>query len=116
FVRGCPDQRAIATLDPDARVDQRRAMTFAQQITRVPRPFERDRADETVAPFADLAPELRALLHGTAGCSPYLRGLITREAEWLRPLLQLAPDSGFSALMADVRALPDGDLASGLRQ
>jgi len=91
-------------------------MPFASRLTRTPRPFERDRADETVAPFGDLAPELRALLHGTAGCSPYLRALMTREAEWLRTALTLSPDTGFAALMATVRALPDADLARGLRE
>ncbi|WP_108482210.1 bifunctional [glutamate--ammonia ligase]-adenylyl-L-tyrosine phosphorylase/[glutamate--ammonia-ligase] adenylyltransferase [Oceaniglobus ichthyenteri] len=91
-------------------------MTFAARITRTPRPFNRDRADETLAPLRDLPPELHALLHGTAGCSPYLRGLITREAEWLRAALSVDPETAFDDLLDWVRALADGDLKTGLRQ
>jgi len=105
-----------ATLDRAAAMAQRHTMSFAARLTRTPRPFDRPRADDAVAPFADLSPELRALLHGTAGCSPYLHGLMAREADWLRTALTLNADTGFAAVLAAVKALSEDDLANGLRQ
>ncbi len=52
-------------------------------MTRTPRPFNPERGAEGVALFSSLTPETRSLIEGTAGCSPYLRGLMKREAEWI---------------------------------
>lgn len=52
-------------------------------MTRTPRPFNPERGTEGAALFPDLPPETRSLIEGTAGCSPYLRGLMKREAEWI---------------------------------
>ncbi|WP_255509667.1 glutamine-synthetase adenylyltransferase [Oceaniovalibus sp. ACAM 378] len=91
------------------------AMTFAARLTRSPRPFEPERAAEGVAPFADLAPELRTLLTGAAGCSPFLKSLMEREADWLHDVLTGDPEASFDGVMADVVALEDTALAPGLR-
>ncbi|WP_292020424.1 glutamine-synthetase adenylyltransferase [Maritimibacter sp. UBA3975] len=66
-------------------------MTFASQITRSPRPFEDDPAAEIAERFADLAPEVREVLAGAAGCSPYLKGLMEKEGDWLRATLARDP-------------------------
>lgn len=68
-------------------------MTFATHIRRTPRIFNADRAGEARAAFADLAPELVELLAGVASTSPYLDGLMKREAEWLRAALAADPAS-----------------------
>ena len=47
-------------------------MSFASQITRQPRAFDPDLGAECDALFEGLAPELRAVLAGAGGCSPYL--------------------------------------------
>ncbi len=49
-------------------------MKFASRITRTPIPFDTDQGAEIAEAFADLSPELVAVLEGTAGCSPYLKG------------------------------------------
>ncbi|TCO72466.1 glutamine-synthetase adenylyltransferase [Rhodovulum euryhalinum] len=91
-------------------------MSLASRLTRSPLPHEPDRAAEAAGRFAGQPPEIRALLEGTAGCSPYLWGLMTREADWLEAALADDPDAVFAALLDEVRALPLDALKSGLRQ
>ncbi|MGA9251663.1 MAG: glutamine-synthetase adenylyltransferase [Roseobacter sp.] len=57
-------------------------MNFGQPIARVPRPFDPQKGLDLVGdlPFSG---QERELLIGTAGSSPYLAGLIVKEAEWL---------------------------------
>ncbi|MBK1635611.1 glutamine-synthetase adenylyltransferase [Rhodovulum adriaticum] len=91
-------------------------MTFAARLTRCPVPYDPERAAEAAERFAAQPPELRELLAGTAGCSPYLWGLMTREGDWLEPALAGDPDAAFAALLDEVRALPQEALKTGLRQ
>ncbi|MBJ3761758.1 glutamine-synthetase adenylyltransferase [Maribius pontilimi] len=89
-------------------------MTFTSRLTRTPRPFEQDPAAEIAAAFDDLSPDLRALLSGTAGCSPYLRGLMMRDDAWLRAALQADPEEAVDTALDDIDN--DGDLGSALRR
>lgn len=91
-------------------------MTFASRLTRCPIAFDPDRAEDMAARFAGLAPELRALLTGTAGCSPYLAGLMMREADWIAPVLAGTPEAGLEAALAGLDALAPDALGAGLRQ
>jgi glutamine synthetase adenylyltransferase len=50
-----------------------------------------------------LPAELADLIRGTAGCSPYLRGLLAREAEWCEAALAGAPETALEAVLADLR-------------
>ncbi|MCX8952595.1 glutamine-synthetase adenylyltransferase [Ruegeria sp. NA] len=90
-------------------------MTDALAITRLPRAFDPSLGDETRALIPDLSQEMGELVAGTAGSSPYLKGLIEREREWLPDAL-LRPDQALSEVMADARKLPTDQLKSGLRQ
>jgi glutamate-ammonia-ligase adenylyltransferase len=89
---------------------------FASRLTRAPRPFEPDRGEEALRALPRLAPELADLVRGTAGCSPFLRGLLEREAEWTDETLAGAPETALEAILADVQALAPKDAADGLRQ
>ncbi len=66
--------------------------------------------------FPGLAPELRALVEGTAGCSPYLGGLIAKESEWLEAALTQPPEAAFENILSDTSALEISDLHAGLRR
>ncbi|WP_126976589.1 [protein-PII] uridylyltransferase family protein [Frigidibacter oleivorans] len=94
--------------DPDAH------RPFAVRLTRCPIPHDPDRGADAVARLPGLPPELRDLLAGTAGCSPYLAGLIAREAEWLAPVLAEAPEAALAATLAATETAPD--LPGALRQ
>ena len=58
-------------------------MTLVQSITRLPRPFDPDHGAEVrdAAPWA--SGDLAALIEGAGGSSPYLKGLVEKEAAWL---------------------------------
>ncbi len=74
---------------------------FAGRITRVPIACD---AAAGAAAAARFAPGLRALIAGAAGTSPFLRGLVEREGDWLEGALDAAPETAF----ADLLAVPDG--------
>ncbi|MGY9047509.1 MAG: [protein-PII] uridylyltransferase family protein [Rhodobacterales bacterium] len=90
-------------------------MTFASRITRMPRPFAAEPADDARAalPWAD--GPVAELLAGTAGCSPYLRGLMGHEGDWLQGALD-DPEAAIATLFADLRAAPLDHVALDLRQ
>ncbi|MGI3165627.1 bifunctional [glutamine synthetase] adenylyltransferase/[glutamine synthetase]-adenylyl-L-tyrosine phosphorylase [Pseudooceanicola sp. 200-1SW] len=81
-------------------------------ITRCPRPFDPEKGAEARALFPDLGPEMADLLAGTAGCSPYLAGLMAKEADWL-PGALAAPRAALSAEGARLQGLDPLDPALG---
>jgi glutamate-ammonia-ligase adenylyltransferase len=88
---------------------------FAARVTRAPRPFEPDRGDEALRALPALPPELATLVRGTAGCSPFLRGLLEREAAWCEEALTLPPEAALDRIIAEVAALAPKDAGEGLR-
>lgn len=91
-------------------------MSFAAGITRCPLPHDPEAGAEGAALLPGLPPDTVEVLRGAAGCSPHLRGLMTRERDWLDGALGEAPDAVAPALLAETDALADGDLADGLRR
>ncbi|MDR0808145.1 MAG: glutamine-synthetase adenylyltransferase [Gemmobacter sp.] len=89
---------------------------FAARLTRCPIAFDAVSGTDTAAGFADLAPELRDLIRGTAGCSPYLGGLMTREADWLRAALAAPPEDVLDAVLAPLEEVPLDRLGAELRR
>ena len=89
---------------------------FASRLTRQPIPFDREAGAEIRRCFADLAPELAGLLEGTAGCSPYLRGLMLREGDWLRAALAGNPEKAFHDILAALEPVAVDALSDALRQ
>jgi glutamate-ammonia-ligase adenylyltransferase len=91
-------------------------MTFASRLTRCPIPHDPARTEAPRARFAALAPELRALLEGTAGCSPYLAGLMTREADWIEAALAGRPEDALEDALSLGAGVGSEALGSALRQ
>ncbi|MEL6681886.1 MAG: glutamine-synthetase adenylyltransferase [Pseudomonadota bacterium] len=89
-------------------------MSFASAMTRCPRPFDPARGDDAVQNVPSLQTDLAALVRGAAGCSPYLAGLIQKEAEWLAAALDNI-DQAVKALLEDVAETDLIDLPSHLR-
>ncbi|MEM9097600.1 MAG: bifunctional [glutamine synthetase] adenylyltransferase/[glutamine synthetase]-adenylyl-L-tyrosine phosphorylase [Pseudomonadota bacterium] len=92
-------------------------MEFSDRITRLPRPYDMDRAADiaAAAPWAD--GELAALLSGAAGCSPYLARLVQVEADWLREAVDGDPIAAVDAELARLD-IPEtvADVASALHR
>jgi glutamate-ammonia-ligase adenylyltransferase len=91
-------------------------MTFWARITRHPIAYDPDRAADVLTQVPDLPKEMRALIGGTAGCSPYLARLIVHEQTWLLPVLDQDPEAAFADLLAQIETLDLGALSKGLRQ
>ncbi|HGG05309.1 MAG TPA: glutamine-synthetase adenylyltransferase, partial [Aliiroseovarius sp.] len=85
-------------------------MTFASRIRRVPIAFAPEAGQEAQDLFPDLPPEIRELIRGAAGCSPYLAGLLARERDWISAALTGAPEAAL-----DDALILEGDTDSALR-
>ena len=81
----------------------------------IPRAFDVALGEETRLSVPDLTAEQGELIAGTAGSSPYLKGLIDREKDWLPDALQ-DPDQALADMMDTARALPADQLKPGLRR
>jgi glutamate-ammonia-ligase adenylyltransferase len=88
-------------------------MAFAPRITRQPLVFDASAAAEIAARFPGGAADLLA---ATASCSPYLRDLMRREALWLEPALETAPEEAFDALLESLGQIPPDQLSATLRR
>lgn len=90
-------------------------MSNAFEITRTPIPHNEIRGTETVEHFPDLDPQLRDLIKGAAGCSPYLAAIMTRQADWLTEAFA-DPDAAVKSLFSDLKSTPLDQLNIALRQ
>ncbi|MFV0382658.1 putative nucleotidyltransferase substrate binding domain-containing protein [Paracoccus sp. (in: a-proteobacteria)] len=89
-------------------------MDFAARITRHPLPLDHDRASSVDGLFSGLPAPVRDLVAGVAGTSPYLAGLLEREAEWLPGALD--HDDVVSRETDGFAALDATDLGVALRR
>lgn len=89
-------------------------MDFAARITRQPIAVDPDRAQHVLAQLPPLDPRLSALIAGVAGCSPYLAGLLQKEAAWLPGALD--HDDVVTRETAGLEDLSADDLAVALRR
>ncbi len=90
-------------------------MTMEQMITRTPRAFNTDRGAEALEYMGQMPSGLAALIDGAAGSSPYLAGLIAKEADWLRAAFD-DPDQAVAAEIARAQNAPPDQLKDRLRQ
>ena len=90
-------------------------MNFASRITRLPRALETDLGDEAraAAPWAE--GDIAALIAGAGGSSPYLKGLIQKEGDWLEAAVE-SPEDAFTKLCEDLGESADDTLETALRQ
>ncbi len=91
-------------------------MSFATKITQFPDKFQPDIAAEAEARFAGSSEAFLRLISGTAGCSPYLAGLLAKEHEWIIGLETRDAEEMCAQVLTDVRATSASDMSAGLRQ
>lgn len=93
--------------------------SLAARIATAPLPFERERARAVLRalPGNLTSGPMAELLLGAAGSSPFLGGLIERQAEWLAGVAEAAPEATLDSILAGMREeAPDvRALGSGLR-
>ena len=90
-------------------------MTFGP-LTRLPLPYDAESGLEARASFPDLSGDMADLMAAAAGCSPYLRTLMSRERDWISATLSRDPDTSLADELTalDAAALPD--LSGRMRQ
>ena len=91
-------------------------MSLVSRISRSPIPFDPEAAADLAAGFADLPAPLRELMAATAGCSPYLKGLMLREGDWLRDIAGQKPEATLEALLNAPGEAATDRLGPALRQ
>ncbi|WP_296762495.1 glutamine-synthetase adenylyltransferase [Sediminimonas sp.] len=89
-------------------------MAFASRMTRCPDPFEPERGAEARACLPDLSGQVADLIDGAGGCSPYLKGLIEAEHDWLAEALD-DPEAAVETLLAALPEVAPDKMASQLR-
>jgi [glutamine synthetase] adenylyltransferase / [glutamine synthetase]-adenylyl-L-tyrosine phosphorylase len=90
-------------------------MSFAQRLTRFPIAHDPAAGADIATLFGDIDPNLRQLLMGAAGCSPYLHGLMLREADWLREVLHDTAEAGVISALGALGNLGSDQLGQALR-
>ena len=88
---------------------------LAQQITRSPRLFDKDRAQDARQFATDFPPELQEVITGAASCAPYLMGLLEKEHQWLSEAVQ-DPDDAVAGLIAATTKAAHEHIGDVLRQ
>lgn len=91
-------------------------MTFAASLTRSPLPFDPARGADVAGRYGEFPPEVRGLIAGTAGCSPFLAGLLEREEDWVKAALTGDPLAAFEAEMVRLEEVPLDMLGAELRR
>ena len=90
-------------------------MTLAAHLTRTPIAFDPAAAADLRADLSGFAPEVMDLMAATAGCSPYLRGLMLRESDWLREAVD-DPEAALEAVLSAADSLAADALPLALRE
>ena len=90
-------------------------MNFASRITRLPLTIDTDHANEARAAQPGLDGPVSDLVAGAASCSPYLRLLLAREADWLVAALE-APEAALAGLTDGFEEMSIEQLGGALRQ
>jgi glutamate-ammonia-ligase adenylyltransferase len=92
------------------------SQSLTDRIQRHPLAFDPDAGADALAIFPALDPNLSALIHGVAGCSPYLKALMARELDWLIEAKDQAPEAVFDSLLTALDGVSLDQLATMLRQ
>ena len=89
-------------------------MSDFKSITRVPTPFDLSLGQEALDLMPALEGQQSDLIRGAAGCSPYIKSLIGKEAQWLEGALD-GPDRAIELLFTQLKETDAKTMPSALR-
>ncbi|MFK7937794.1 MAG: bifunctional [glutamine synthetase] adenylyltransferase/[glutamine synthetase]-adenylyl-L-tyrosine phosphorylase [Roseovarius sp.] len=90
-------------------------MSFSGRITRLPRAYDPDQGAEGAQSVPGQTGDIAALITGAAGCSPYLKQLMTHEGAWLATAFDDV-DAALAQEFMRLSAVPADDLPTELRR
>ena len=91
-------------------------MALKNLLKHAPIPYEPALAEDMVEQLTPTAGAAQDLVAGIAGCSPFLRGLLTRESDWFAGVLESDPVQAFDDILANVPDSEPEAVAIALRQ
>ena len=94
-------------------------MNFASRITRTPHVFDPDRGRDALEQVPGLEGDLKSLVEGVGGCSPFLSGLLGKEGHWVEAAFdgpEAALTREFDRLRSVAQDEVEGTLADELRR
>lgn len=103
------------TIDLIGNKAQFAGMHFSHLMHNIPRPFSADHGHEARQFFAADGEEIQDFVAAVAGSSPYLKGLIEKEHQWLRGAFA-QPDAALKVEFSNLKATAGSDLMSALRR
>jgi [glutamine synthetase] adenylyltransferase / [glutamine synthetase]-adenylyl-L-tyrosine phosphorylase len=77
-------------------------MSLTRHTTNAPIPFEPEHGIEVASLYPDAAKNIKTLINGVAGCSPYLRGLLKRERDWLQAVISQDPKRVIADILGEI--------------
>ena len=105
----------IWVIDLPPRISPFGDMDFSTRITRLPTAFEAERGAETALLVPQADGDLAKLLAGAGGCSPYIRSLVEKEADWLVPAFN-DPEAAVADQLTELHRGSVTKLSVALRQ
>ena len=89
-------------------------MRFLDQINKVPTPFNKEAGEAIALLFSSQPNKVNQLIRGVGGCSPYLKGLLEIEYEWVLSALD-SQENILNAEFSRLKKTPSSEIKTALR-
>jgi glutamate-ammonia-ligase adenylyltransferase len=89
-------------------------MRFLDQINKVPTPFNKEAGEAIALLFSSQPNKINQLIRGVGGCSPYLKGLLEIEYEWVLSALG-SQENILNAEFSRLKKTPSSEIKTALR-
>ena len=89
-------------------------MRFLDQINKVPTPFNKEAGEAIALLFSSQPNKINQLIRGVGGCSPYLKGLLEIEYDWVLSALD-AQENILNAEFSRLKKTPSSEIKTALR-
>lgn len=89
-------------------------MRFLDQINKVPTPFNKEAGETIALLFSSQPNKINQLIRGVGGCSPYLKGLLEIEYEWVLSALG-SQENILNAEFSRLKKTPSSEIKTALR-
>ena len=89
-------------------------MRFLDQINKVPTPFNEEAGEAIALVFSSQPNKINQLIRGVGGCSPYLKGLLEIEYDWVLSALD-SQENILNAEFSRLKKTPSSEIKTALR-